>query len=271
MVNQESQETESLEEQLRKLLQDRAKKSFMDLYRDLTGICKKGFEDFCEEAGIGKAKKQKVEDVTPEDERFREKHESEGAEPQGDYINAVDEFLDEFGRGINRALYLHRKRPYERKPKTEDEKAKEKEGLEETAKRFGEVATRAGKIILNTIKRNIESIFEEEGVENYESRVPTEEELQTKYQGIGTIYEGKLQKTHYEACLSFLNSGKQKIPAGTRFRDEILNDLKTSASRNASELIDYYADIDEKRRKREIMPPFGNEREKSYLVECLLK
>jgi hypothetical protein len=237
MEENKTQESESFEEQLRKL-REKARRNFMGLYEEFTSIFEGGFEE---------------------------------GETEENYRNAVNEFLDEFGIGINRILYPHRKRPY-KKPESGEEKVKKvEEGLEEAALKFGEFATRAGKIFLRRIKRNIESIFQEEGEEDYESRVPTNEELHTKYKGIGTIYEGKLQKTHYEACLNFLSSAEQKIQADAKFRDEILKDIKVSASRNPDELMDYYADIDEKRNKRVIMPPFGNEREKSYLVEGLFK
>ncbi|MBI3334399.1 hypothetical protein HYZ97_02845 [Candidatus Pacearchaeota archaeon] len=75
----------------------------------------------------------------------------------------------------------------------------------------------------------------------YRLHVPTREEIATKYQGIGSAYEGVLLRDNYEGCLAFHSYAARSIPAGRAYRNQILADIKASASENLAELQAFYS------------------------------
>jgi hypothetical protein len=70
--------------------------------------------------------------------------------------------------------------------------------------------------------------------------VPTDEELATKYKGIGTECKGPLLRMHYDNCLEFLGWAEKTIPSGTKYRRQVLEDIKAVAAANPGELRDAY-------------------------------
>jgi len=99
-------------------------------------------------------------------------------------------------------------------------------------------------------------------VEDYRRNIPTQQELTGKYAGVGTQYEGILTRNDYEGCLSFHNYAERTLPAGRAYRQQILADIKASASENLDELKTYYETVGEKDGKAEY---------KLKLVEELLR
>ncbi|MDD5192045.1 MAG: hypothetical protein PHH54_01600 [Candidatus Nanoarchaeia archaeon] len=76
---------------------------------------------------------------------------------------------------------------------------------------------------------------------DYHKFIPTDEDLRTKYAGIGGNYRGILFIEDYEACLDFRRKVQRKIPKSTRLRKQILEDIKISASNTKEELVKFYA------------------------------
>jgi len=74
---------------------------------------------------------------------------------------------------------------------------------------------------------------------NFRVYVPTKEELNTKYAGIGTEYSGALFRKHYEACSCFHETAGYAIGKNSRYRTELLNDIKASASSTKEEIINF--------------------------------
>ncbi len=71
--------------------------------------------------------------------------------------------------------------------------------------------------------------------------IPTDEELNTKYAGIGPENKAIYLKPHYDACLKFYDEAGEKMPVDNELRMEILRDIKSSASTTKEELLGYYA------------------------------
>ncbi|MFH1589573.1 MAG: hypothetical protein ABIB43_03335 [archaeon] len=77
-------------------------------------------------------------------------------------------------------------------------------------------------------------------VNDYRKLVPTADEIMTKYAGIGTQHKGMLFREHYDSCLDFHDKAKSKIPNALGIRNEILNDIKASASGKLAEMHNFY-------------------------------
>jgi len=76
--------------------------------------------------------------------------------------------------------------------------------------------------------------------EDYRKFVPTREERETVYAGIGIEYRGILLRQNFESCLGFYEQAKKSLPGALRTRAQILADIRASASRDKKELISYY-------------------------------
>jgi len=76
---------------------------------------------------------------------------------------------------------------------------------------------------------------------DYRSIIPSKEELKSKYAGIGTDYKGVLLRKNIEECLAFYQHAKKRktMANHVKYREEILNYIKASASSNTTELSDY--------------------------------
>lgn len=82
--------------------------------------------------------------------------------------------------------------------------------------------------------------------EDFRTHVPTREERDTKYEGIGVSYHGVLLRENFEKCLAFHKKVRTKLPGRVSYRSEILDDIKASASQSRSELYDFYRDRSDK-------------------------
>jgi len=121
----------------------------------------------------------------------------------------------------------------------DEEKAKKAlANTAEATKKYGSVAV-----------QNLSKLVKE-GVEtakaDYRNFIPSKEEREGKYKGIGTAYAGKiLFREDFEACLKFYAKANAKIPADLLAKEHIMNDIKASASKNAGSLIEFYAGANE--------------------------
>ncbi len=86
--------------------------------------------------------------------------------------------------------------------------------------------------------------------EDYRKFIPTDEELKTKYSGIGKNYEGILFREHFESCIQFHEKAEKRIPKGTRYRAQILKDIKDSASGSINDLMEFYSSKGETKKKK---------------------
>jgi len=117
--------------------------------------------------------------------------------------------------------------------KYDSEKAKEllKDSANAT-RQFGEKAVHT---LADLVKQGARKLGDD-----YRYVVPSKEERETKYAGIGTKYDGVLLRKHYDNCLKFYDEAGKKLPKNLKYRDEILTDIKESASGNAKELKNFY-------------------------------
>ena len=76
--------------------------------------------------------------------------------------------------------------------------------------------------------------------EDFRQYVPSKEERETLYAGVGTKYNGLLFREGYDACLQYENVVFGKIPGQLKLKQEILRDNKESASKNKEELKEFY-------------------------------
>jgi hypothetical protein len=76
--------------------------------------------------------------------------------------------------------------------------------------------------------------------DDFRSYFPTENDLRTKYAGIGTVYHGALLTEHLDSCLTFYRKAQKAIPKEVSYKSEVLGFIKASASRNPKELRDSY-------------------------------
>jgi len=76
----------------------------------------------------------------------------------------------------------------------------------------------------------------------YRDLVPTKEERETVYAGIGAKYAGFLFRPDYEKCLKFHELAKTKLPAALKIRKVLLDDIKASASKDPQDLMGFYRD-----------------------------
>ncbi|MBN2052074.1 hypothetical protein JW756_01085 [Candidatus Woesearchaeota archaeon] len=77
---------------------------------------------------------------------------------------------------------------------------------------------------------------------DYDKIIPSKEELESKYAGIGTDYKGVLLRRNCEDCLIFYAEAKKKLPGSLKTREQILSNIKASASANMHELFIYCND-----------------------------
>ena len=76
--------------------------------------------------------------------------------------------------------------------------------------------------------------------EDYRSMVPSKEELCNKYAGIGCQRQNVLLfRPDYEACLKFATSAEKSL-AEEKQRNKILDDIKSNALRNKTQLKAFY-------------------------------
>jgi hypothetical protein len=93
-------------------------------------------------------------------------------------------------------------------------------------------------------------------VESYRREIPSQSELANRYAGIGSEYGGILTRSDYEGCLAFHAYAERSLPSGMRYRNQILADIKATASENLTELIENYKIAELK----EGFPNFGDTR-----------
>ncbi len=78
-------------------------------------------------------------------------------------------------------------------------------------------------------------------VNDYRAIVPTQEEMETKYQGIGADAKGvTLLRPDLDACLEFYNMANGELSNVLKAKKLILDAIKASASTNAVELMLYF-------------------------------
>ena len=70
--------------------------------------------------------------------------------------------------------------------------------------------------------------------------IPTEEELATKYAGIGT-QESILFRKDYDACLDYHREVERGLSKRATYGKEILNDIKASGSSSKDDLLRFYS------------------------------
>ena len=112
---------------------------------------------------------------------------------------------------------------------------KAKAALNDQRKAIGQYGVKAYQSLCDLVERGKDAV-----VTDFRSYIPTEEEIRTKYAGIGTEYKGVLLREHYDSCLSFISDTENKLPKGTRYRAQILTDIRASASANPAELREFY-------------------------------
>jgi hypothetical protein len=117
----------------------------------------------------------------------------------------------------------------------DEEKAKKAlSNTAEATKKYGSIAV-----------QNLSKLVKE-GVEtakaDYRTFIPSKEERQGKYNGIGTAYAGKiLFRDDFESCIGFYAEASKKLPQALQTKEAILNDIKASASKNAEDIIKFYS------------------------------
>lgn len=122
----------------------------------------------------------------------------------------------------------------------------------EKAKAFGKNVADNAKVYGARATRAIKSVIDS-GVQDYQAwkkgLFPNQEELLTRYAGIGTDYKGKepLFRTDYERCRLFHEMSRKYFDAefvddetGKQAAQALLADIKASASASASEVLEYY-------------------------------
>lgn len=70
--------------------------------------------------------------------------------------------------------------------------------------------------------------------------VPTREERETTYSGIGSEYSGILLRPDYESCLDFYDEARRTMPGGLRSRGEILEVIKAKCCTSPDQLLNEY-------------------------------
>ena len=107
---------------------------------------------------------------------------------------------------------------------------------------IGLLSVQLAKVIDKVYAVEIDKKRVENAVKNdYHKFIPIDEDLKGKYYGIGGGYKGVLFIVDYEACLAFRRKAQRRIPIKEKFREQILEDIKTSASDSKPELVKFYA------------------------------
>jgi hypothetical protein len=122
----------------------------------------------------------------------------------------------------------------------DEEKAKQAlSNTAEATKKYGSIAV-----------QNLSKLVKE-GVKtakaDYRTFIPSKGEREGKYKGIGTAYAGKiLFRDDFESCIGFYIEANKKLPQALQTKKAILNDIKTSASKNAEDLTKFYSSASDK-------------------------
>lgn len=111
------------------------------------------------------------------------------------------------------------------------------------------VACRFGKRAVDTLCKIVSEGFEAIK-KDYRSLVPSKEERETKYVGIGTAYKGVLLREDFDKCLDFHNKTRSKLPSGLKTRKKILNDIKVNAIGGKKDLVEFYKEKSDKERAK---------------------
>jgi hypothetical protein len=141
----------------------------------------------------------------------------------------------ESARGTGEKLYKEFEDAFFTNGEFDSEKAKillDKKGDE--LKKFGREAAKEIGEIVRTGADNIKR--------DYRNFVPSNEELNTKYRGIGTSYGSILLRQRCEGCLKYHKEAKSKLPLSLKSRNGILRDIKSSASYNKEDLTGFYTE-----------------------------
>lgn len=103
--------------------------------------------------------------------------------------------------------------------------------------------------------------------QDYRKFIPNQEELNSTYAGVGTKYEGVLLREHLDSCLAYHQKAMEQIPKGTKYRLQILEDIKASASSSYWDLVGFYErqviEINDRAQKRKAVEKL--EKIKPYL------
>lgn len=113
---------------------------------------------------------------------------------------------------------------------------KARESLKDGAKVAQEYGVKAAKVLAKYGKMGAEVV-----VNDFRRHVPSQEDRNGVYAGIGTAYDGFLMRENYDACLKFATQLDKKLPENLMYRKTIIADAKASASENMTELVAYYA------------------------------
>ena len=115
----------------------------------------------------------------------------------------------------------------------------DKEKTDEFLRDKEEAIRRFGRKTIDTIT-NMASSGVDAIKKDYRDNVPTREELETAYSGIGSDYNGVLLKPDLDRCIKYHGKAKSKIPSRAKFRGEILDDIKASASATKKDITSFY-------------------------------
>jgi len=161
----------------------------------------------------------------------------EGIKKQGGYkkmaqdtLETVSEKMDEAYQSLEDTFFTN----------GSFDKEKAKNALNNTAEATRKYGSKAVQDLSKMIKDNIESIKKD-----YRSFVPTKEEREGKYRGIGSAYKGNiLFRDDFESCLIFYDKARENIPETLKSKKPILKDIKASASKNVADLVEFYSPLE---------------------------
>lgn len=115
------------------------------------------------------------------------------------------------------------------------DEAKANKSLENMTHAINEFGSKAAHTLREKLQQGASAIKAD-----YRDMVPTQEERNTKYEGIGADYAGILFREHYEKCIAFHEKARKNLPGGLNARKDILSDIKSSASGSLEELEEHY-------------------------------
>ncbi|MFH1606099.1 MAG: hypothetical protein ABIC91_02030 [Nanoarchaeota archaeon] len=100
---------------------------------------------------------------------------------------------------------------------------------------YGAVVSQTAVKISETAKKTYKKVQDE-----LNKIYPTSEELKNDFANIGTKYDKTLTRERIEDCIKFYNTTEKQIPQDIDLKEEILTDIKKSASTNKIELMVFY-------------------------------
>ncbi len=116
--------------------------------------------------------------------------------------------------------------------------------LADKGKAIADYGVKAYNTLSESVGKGVDSVKKD-----YRNFIPSDEELSTKYKGIGTNYEGVLFRENYEKCLEFYSQVNEELK-GVKYRKTILEDIKASASGSIEELKEFYSQTNKYENKK---------------------